>query len=68
MGNRYNFLKMCHIICPKCYIGMYLMDMVGNLNQELLSKKNFTNPKKLKPWQVYEPPRGKTNNVVFDQV
>ena len=44
------------LLCPKCYIGMYLMDMVYNfdfLNQTFLSKKITPALKKLKPWQVY---------------
>ena len=44
------------LLCPKCYIGMYLMDMVYKfdfLNQKLLSKIITPALKKLNPWQVY---------------
>ena len=47
----------CNILlCPKCYIGMYLTDMVGNLDflNQFFSSKNYPYPKKLKPWQVCE--------------
>ena len=43
------------LLGPKCYIGMHLMDMVGNfdfLNQIFLSK-NYPTLENLKPWQVY---------------
>ena len=47
----------CNILlCPKCYIGMYLMDRFGKFdffNPKLLSKKNTPTLKKLMPWQVY---------------
>ena len=39
----YEYGATCNVVlCPKCYIGMYLMDMVYNfdfLNQKFLSKK-----------------------------
>ena len=47
----------CNIfLSPKCYIGMFLMDMVGKFDilNENFFVKNFTPTlKKLKPWQVY---------------
>ena len=48
---------------PKCYIGIYLMDMVYNfdfLNQKFLSKIT-PSLKKLTPWQVYV----KYSNIVY---
>ena len=44
------------LLCPKCYIGMYLMDMFGNfdfLNQKIFVKKITPTLKKLMPRQVY---------------
>ena len=52
----YEYGATCNVVlCPKCYIVMYLMDMVYNfdfLNQKVLSKHTPA-LKKLKPWQVY---------------